>query len=109
MKTNLQTNSRKVDKTAALAAWNASAHPSKWRPNASSIPPYKSFGVFKNRYATRDTRCFCRGALLTCSFRWSLDRTRLRELTAEAEAAEAAEEGEDTEDTEEAEEAQGQQ
>lgn len=97
MKTNLQTNSRKVDQAAALAAWNASAHPSKWRPNASSIPPYKSFGVLKNRYATHDPRCFCRGALLTCPFRWSLDRTRLRELTAEAE------------DTEEAEEAQGQQ
>ena len=63
-KTNRRLNGKKVDEDAALAAWNASLHPSSWRPNASSATPFKSFGAFRNRA--------------------SLDRKWLRELTEEA-------------------------
>ena len=63
-KTNRQLNSKRVDEGAALAAWNASVHPSRWTPNALGASPFKSFGALRNRA--------------------SLDRTRLRVLTDEA-------------------------
>lgn len=64
MKTNRQLNSKRVDEGSALAAWNASVHPSSWKPNASGALPYKSFGALRNRA--------------------SIERNRLRDLMEEA-------------------------
>ena len=62
--TNLDPTGR-IDRVAALAAWNSTSHPKSWRPGAGDALRMRSYGSFSSRYATQDT--FFLPAFLTAS------------------------------------------
>lgn len=64
MKTNLKPNSKHIDRDAALAGWNSTAHPFSWELKAPKAGAYKSYGVLSSRESN--------------------DRKRLLELTEKA-------------------------
>ena len=45
----------RIDRVAALAAWNSTSHRKSWRPGAGDALPIRSYGYFSTRYATQDT------------------------------------------------------
>lgn len=51
--TNLDPAGR-IDRVAALAAWNSTSHRKSWR-SAGDALPIRSYGSFSTRYATQDT------------------------------------------------------